>query len=670
MNDEQLAAWLAQHGGEVGRSDNEQEVDDPTDTGPKLAGEKKRQIKTIDSTTVTAKDGATVKLRRLPGPAGTGDIPAYQVVEQTPAKPASATSQEPPKEEPNPNDPTRMRRYNPTTKAWEDAGVNQAEVDRRARQATQDQNTAAAQGRADASQTRQDRRLDDAEARAAAMGSRIVVKDQLYEKGADGKWAPVTPKPAEIQKGAGKNGEDVQAVYDPKTGTYSYQPVTGAATPSPYTDVKQDPDSKKWYGLTRTGKWEEMPGGPGALTGPQTAGPPMPQIILGHSQDALKEYGAKLDALVASGAITPADRVRRFNEALQVAQQVVNEATLQQRSDESNLNASVNLANSRLSASTTGFGQALTFAQNMNGWLPKNSSLGGEAFAALLGLQLAQAQKMGAYGNIVPGAAQPSQATGRGIADAAPAATAQTDAQITRLTQPQAAPAPAAAVPPPAPDQAAAPPVAPAAPVAPPAINPATGEPTGLAPLPNTPASTPPPTAGEPGGPPLQNGPTNNPADQRPAAMSQQIPNGAERPDDIVTIANSAGQTITVRRATWDSDPAIRAGNRVVNAVPNPNGPDGGARTAQAAPQDDFAVLRNTPSAVPLDPSTPQPTLVQTQIPPPQSGQQDATMPAALLHTQARITPPWQIDEQTYQRMKAAGVPDEVIFSTPGRAAA
>lgn len=91
MNDEQLAAWLAQHGGEVGRKDNEQDVDDPSDTGPKLQGEKKRQIKTIDSTTITAKDGATVTLRRLPGPAGSGDIPAYQVTEQTPPKPVSGT---------------------------------------------------------------------------------------------------------------------------------------------------------------------------------------------------------------------------------------------------------------------------------------------------------------------------------------------------------------------------------------------------------------------------------------------------------------------------------------------------------------------------------------------------------------------------------------------------
>lgn len=38
---------------------------------------------------------------------------------------------QPPKEEPNPADPTRMRRWNPQTSQWEDAGPNQAEIERR-----------------------------------------------------------------------------------------------------------------------------------------------------------------------------------------------------------------------------------------------------------------------------------------------------------------------------------------------------------------------------------------------------------------------------------------------------------------------------------------------------------------------------------------------------------
>lgn len=41
---------------------------------------------------------------------------------------------QPPKEEPNPADPTRMRRWNPSTNQWEDAGPNQTEIERRARE--------------------------------------------------------------------------------------------------------------------------------------------------------------------------------------------------------------------------------------------------------------------------------------------------------------------------------------------------------------------------------------------------------------------------------------------------------------------------------------------------------------------------------------------------------
>jgi len=457
--------------------------------------------------------------------------------------------------------------------------------------------------------------------------ARVTVDGVVYEKGPDGKYAPA---------------QGIQS--------------------SPYTQTTQDKETGKWYGLKRDGTWEEMKGGPGApAAGAIPAGPPMPEIILGHSQDALREYGAKLDALVAAGRMTPAERVRRFNEALAVAQHTVNEATLQQREQESNLNASVNLANSRLSASTTGFGQALSFVNNINGWLPKNSSLGGQAFEALLGLQLAQAQRMGAYGNIDPSAQVPL--IGRGGEAATRADTAATTAMQPQ-TAPVAAPAPAPAAPsaPSAASDAAVaasmagerttPPAAaaptPTSPVLP-AINPATGEPTGLAPTPGQPGAAPyvrPLAPGEPG---------------------------------VLTVQNSQGRQSLMTQADYDAlDPVTKQGYTIVPTAAAPsvpvnppagqsgNNPNMLVGQAQGG-QDDFAVLRNAPAGVPLAPATPMPTLAQTQIPTPSASGTD--MPTAILHSQAAMTPPWQLSEAQMQQMRAAGVPDSIIWSVPGRAA-
>ena len=46
-------------------------------------------------------------------------------------QPSRAPDAQAPKEEKNPNDPTRMRRWNPQSKQWEDAGPNQEEIERR-----------------------------------------------------------------------------------------------------------------------------------------------------------------------------------------------------------------------------------------------------------------------------------------------------------------------------------------------------------------------------------------------------------------------------------------------------------------------------------------------------------------------------------------------------------
>jgi hypothetical protein len=504
-----------------------------------------------------------------------------------------------------------------------------------------------------------------------------------YENEAGQTIPTPTELPGSVRKPVqGKPGIYEVTTKDPTTNAVEthYEDDKGARVPtpaeptSPYTTVHFDPDTRKWWGLTKAGTWEEMPGGgPGTQPANQTAGPPLPTIILGHSQDALRAYQAQLDAEVAAGRMTPAQRTARWNEALQMAQQTITEATLQQRENESNLNASVNLATNRLSNATSGFNSALDFVSKMNDKLPVGSSLGGQAFAAILGLQVMQAQKMGAYDNIVPGS-QPS-AFGRGGDTAATAA----DTSATQAMQPQTA-MPASA-------------------------EPAQAESDRQQQLAANPVFRPaPPTNVQPGA---------APAEAPPVSMTG--PASTASPDDMVTIESASGMRMQAPRhmvgegpGKYSADPA-KGGFHIVNEAP------AGPVSQVPASQEEFAVLaqarQNEPPGIPLAPpdsggyanpdlrypndygrppagsEVDQEGVTRTNdrfIPPlrptvpwdrnmptdPMAQGAPDAMPAALLHTQARITPPWRLTPAQIQQMLAAGVPPETIWSTPGRMSA
>ena len=68
MNDQELALWLRLHGGEVGRKDNERQVQARDEYG-RTVGEPRT---VVDSTTIEAADGATITLRRREVPTGMG----------------------------------------------------------------------------------------------------------------------------------------------------------------------------------------------------------------------------------------------------------------------------------------------------------------------------------------------------------------------------------------------------------------------------------------------------------------------------------------------------------------------------------------------------------------------------------------------------------------------
>jgi hypothetical protein len=422
---------------------------------------------------------------------------------------------------------------------------------------------------------------------------------------------------------------------------------------------------------------------------PAGAGPTMPQIILGHSQQALRDFKRQIQDEVAKGRKTQAWADAQWNDAFQVAQHVNNEAAIIQRENESNLNAQVNLATTKYTTQAKGLNDALTFVSGLNDKLPPGSDLGGKAFAALLGMQMMQAERSGIY-DIKP----PTDATGARLSAAGAQAGATASSRMGAL----ASPPPAASAPPPAPAAAAPPPAAPAQvpPPAAPAAPPAAGAPATPNLVPPPPVPTPAPsmvTSTAPVAPGQTNVPLPPPGTlpgQGPAPLPHQMtpPSGSDPnaplpwmpPTEMVVVQRkpgpgvTPGQPIRMTRAEWDElvrtnpgyangdfdvtpEPSQSAGPTTPAAPANIPGPDPSLAVppitmAPQQPANDFAALQ---AYQPMPAPQPQANIGQE--------------PAAMLHAQAASTPPWRLDEATVNQMRAAGIPEDVILS-PGRVAA
>lgn len=104
MNDRELQDWLNKHGGEIGRKNIEKEWDNPDFISANETPGVLPKVKHNDGVTVTAADGATITLRRLPedkrpirsqsemDQSLPDTRPAYERVAETPPKPVSATA--------------------------------------------------------------------------------------------------------------------------------------------------------------------------------------------------------------------------------------------------------------------------------------------------------------------------------------------------------------------------------------------------------------------------------------------------------------------------------------------------------------------------------------------------------------------------------------------------
>lgn len=267
-------------------------------------------------------------------------------------------------------------------------------------------------------------------------GSIKTDKNPNY-KGAD-------PKPASQVTVKGGDGKTYIVTVD-STGNVT---TKDSGVPAEVKEPKerpriQDPETKEWLEKGEDGTWRPIAiEGRGAGTG---QGPPLPQIVLGQSQEALRAYRAELNRLVelgpSRGGISPAVADKRWAEAKETATLAISEAQTYQRDEESRRNADVNLRTNAMSNATSGFNSALDFVSKLNATLPEGSTAGGTAFAALLDLQQMQAIRMGAGRNEFSGG-RPRSPEARSI-DAAAGSTIGTaqSAIGTLLQQPPGAPA-------------------------------------------------------------------------------------------------------------------------------------------------------------------------------------------------------------------------------------
>jgi len=474
---------------------------------------------------------------------------------------------------------------------------------------------------------------------------------------ADAEAARNAPKPE-------KDGNGQWGYWDTKQNPPRWVPIAGG----PASEGSKPVEVNGVMGVWRPGATpNDPPTFVPANVPAQSAGPSMPEIVLGQSQAALRTYKGQLQAEVASGRKTQAWADARWAEALQVANVAVQEANTLQRERESNLNAQVNLATTKYNNQAKGLNDALTFVNEINGKLPPGSDLGGKAFAAMLGLQMLQAKESGIYD------IKPTDPNANRLGQAATAATATTTAEIGRLTQPPAA-APAA----PAGTPGATPPAAAPAPPPPAATGPNPATPNLVPPPPTsaTPPATPPPSSVVPAGTPNPGPvPGQDPNVWTPPPAAGTVPTAPNPPmpedqgdggrtpipaqsaapaDPDPMITRRKGSTVqTMRKSEWEQKARINSfyayGWEDEPDATTVSTPPQEPPQSQMAPQTDFAALQAY-----------QPAGAQSDM-----GQQ----PAAVLAAEAASIPPWRMTEEQYNRYRAAGVPDEVILS-PGRVAA
>ena len=197
------------------------------------------------------------------------------------------------------------------------------------------------------------------------------------------------------------------AVQTMPDGTIKTTPLPGVPSEatSKYTEVKQDPQTGKWHGLSRDGKWTEIQGGPSTGTN-QPLPANMPQFRPDINKPGLGviEYAQQLAALKSQGKLTDkqyADAVAHGHQLVTAEAGRLDTIASTQRTLQANeinqRNTDVQAATSRLNSANTATQNALDTSQKMASNFTNKSygAMGGPILPAVMALQDARAQQWG-----------------------------------------------------------------------------------------------------------------------------------------------------------------------------------------------------------------------------------------------------------------------------------
>jgi hypothetical protein len=460
-----------------------------------------------------------------------------------------------------------------------------------------------------------------------------------------------------VRAGKDANGNPTVETYDAqgnrqaglpeehKPGPVRYNPDTGE-----YEETTTDANGRT---VIRTVPREGAPSGPSAA-----GGPAMPEFVVGAASQSLTDYH---NALRNDPTLTPAQRERRFGEAMQTATMAVNESHIEQTDLDSTRSYNFNVASTKANYYQQGLGQALNFVARFNDKLPANSPLGGQALRALLGIQMLQMNASG-LNQLNPGGVptQPRFAATRGSSGtgttpstsapgtppipAPPTPAELNDPDALERKRQEIMAHPAFKPPPPVEGQAgpgAAAPAAPTTPAPPPVPMPTVAPTSTPVPMPSvTTTATPAPM------------PTVPPTSSPPLTSPMQAPGTGP----LIRVRDPYGNESQLTQRQIDNRPAGGPKLTIIGPVsmaPPASEPIPAAMTALAAPpREDFAVLKQMR---PPEPAAPEAPAVAPPTP-------DLPTPPAMLRMQAMTTPPWRLRPEQIEQMQAAGIPDSVIF--------
>lgn len=214
----------------------------------------------------------------------------------------------------------------------------------------------------------------------------------------------------------GDDGATYEVKYDGEGNRLGTPTLLIAAAPDK-PQVVTMPDGTKKQAIIKDGRivFEPIPGG--EVRTSDTSGLPDTKLQLGQISSELAAFQKALDADVVSGKIQKTDAVAIMTAKYKEAETKINEINSITGAQERIYSGDVTqrgqdsvLLGQRLNAATTGFGNALTSAGDLNKYVKPGSDAGAKALPALLAMQGLQQQFMGAGVDANPARVEPGPA--------------------------------------------------------------------------------------------------------------------------------------------------------------------------------------------------------------------------------------------------------------------